>query len=328
MPSALAPLVSICVPTLSAQRLPYLREAMASARSQTHTNVEILIRDDGSQDAIRDFVLEQARTDDRVHYARNETRQGLGGNWNALAQWARGEFIVIIGDDDRLLPSFVSRLLSAFTPETAVAFSNHYVIDADGARVAELTRQFLVTFGRASLPSGMVAEPAACVWQNSVPMSASLLRASHVKRLGIKTDLNTPEIELFARLAAEGHSFVFEPDYLAEYRVHSQSQTSAGLAGERLLKYLDPIPVPAHVEPLKRRLLAGILIDGVNKSLKGGDVIAAREMMRHRYYPSIATRPVRILAQKVFAALPSPVTKWSFGVAVAARQAIRRSPGP
>src|ERR1700691_2889836 len=120
MPSALAPLVSICLPTLSAKRLPYLREALASALSQTHTNVEILIRDDGSQDAIRDFVLEQARTDARVHYARNEVRLGLGGNWNALAQWARGEFIVIIGDDDRLLPSFVSRLLSVFTPDAAV----------------------------------------------------------------------------------------------------------------------------------------------------------------------------------------------------------------
>jgi glycosyltransferase involved in cell wall biosynthesis len=326
MPSALAPLVSICIPTLSAQRLPYLREALASARSQTHTNVEILVRDDGSQDAIRDFVLEQARTDGRVYYARNETRLGLGGNWNALAQWARGEFIVIIGDDDRLLPSFVSRLLSAFTSETAVVFSNHYVIDAEGARVAELTRQFLMTFGRGSLPSGPIADPASCVWQNSVPMSASLLRASHVKRLGIKTDLNTPEIELFARLAAEGHSFVFEPDYLAEYRVHTQSQTSKGLAGERLLRYLEPIPVPAHVEPLKRRVMADILVAGVNKSLKAGDVVAAREMMRHRYYPSVGTRPVRILAQKAFAALPSSVTKWSFGAAVAARRAIRRAP--
>lgn len=320
-------LVSICVPTFSAQRLPYLREAIASARAQTHTNIEILVRDDGTDQAIRDFVMEQTRADRRVHYARNERRLGLGGNWNALAHWASGEFLVIIGDDDRLLPSFVERLLAGRDQDTAVAFSNHYVIDGNGVRNAELTRAFLVTFGREALPAGKIPDAPACVWRNSVPMSAALIRAEHVKRLGIKTDLNTPELELFARLAAEGKAFVFDPEYLAEYRVHADSQTSAGLAGERLVKYLDPIPVPGHVEPLKRRIIGDFLLFGVNRSLQAGDVNGAREMMRHRYFPTMRDQPARVLVQRALASLPSPLAKWSFGAAAAARRRIRRSAG-
>jgi hypothetical protein len=158
-------------------------------------------------------------------------------------------------------------------------------------------------------------------------MTSSLIRTAHVKRLGIKPDLNTPEIELFARLAAEGESFVFDPDYLAEYRVHSLSQTSAGLAGERLIKYLDPIPVPQHVEPLKARLLGEMLLSGANKSLEAGDVPGAREMMSHRYYPPIRRNPATVLSQKALVCLPYPLAKSSFRAAAATRRAVRRLVG-
>jgi glycosyltransferase involved in cell wall biosynthesis len=323
----LTPLVSICIPTLSARRLSYLNEAIASARAQTHSNVEILVRDDGTDESVRRLVMEHSGADARVHYARNESRLGLGGNWNALAHWSNGEFLVIIGDDDRLLPSFVTRLLLIGGAGAAVAFSNHHVIDQNGARKPELTRQFLVNYGRDILPAGRVVDAPGCVWRNSIPMTSSLIRTTHVKRLGIKPDLNTPEIELFARLAAEGESFVFDPDYLAEYRVHSLSQTFAGLAGERLVKYLDPIPVPEHVEPLKARLIAEMLLSGANKSLQAGDAMGAREMMRHRYYPPIRRHPATILTQRALVWLPSPFIKSSFRAVTAARRAIRRLVG-
>jgi hypothetical protein len=59
----------------------------------------------------------------------------MSANFNALAQAARGEFLVAIGDDDRLLPEFVSRLVGVMRPELRVAFSNHYLITADGKRL-------------------------------------------------------------------------------------------------------------------------------------------------------------------------------------------------
>lgn len=319
----MTPRASICIPTLSARRLPYLREAVASALAQTSPDIEVIISDDGEDAAIREFAEEQTRVDARVRYRRNPKRLGLGGNWNAVAQAARGEYLVIIGDDDRLLPRFVEALLSARNGETAVVFSNHHVIDRNGSRLEAVTQQFLVSYGRDVLPPGELVTPAASVWRNSVPMSSSLIRTADAQRLGIKPDLNTPEIELFARLAAEGKRFVFVPEYLAEYRVHPQSETAAGLAGDRLIKYLDPIDVPASVEPLKRRFMGDVLSSAVTAALRAGDVEQASALMRHRYYPSLRDRPAHVLAHKVFSAMPSPLASQALGVAVGTRRRLR-----
>ena len=56
----------------------------------------------------------------------------MSANFNALARAARGEFLVAMGDDDRLLPEFVSRLVAVMRPELGVAFSNHYLLTPKG----------------------------------------------------------------------------------------------------------------------------------------------------------------------------------------------------
>src|SRR5918911_1825747 len=114
-------LVSIAIPTFN--RLDYLKEAVASALAQTYERVEVLIGDDGREEAIRAWGEEIARRDARVRYRRNPYNLGLAGNWNALADAARGEFLVIIGDDDRLLPEFVETLIDVIQSTAAqVAF--------------------------------------------------------------------------------------------------------------------------------------------------------------------------------------------------------------
>ncbi len=316
-------LVSICIPTRSERRLAYLREAVASALAQTHKDLEVLVSDDAGEESIREFVLEQMRLDPRVRYRRNEIPLGLGGNCNALIGWAGGEYLVIMGDDDRLLPKFVEEMLAARIPEAVVIFANHHVINEKGNRNDKLTREFTTLYGRDRLASGEVSDPAASVWRNSVPMSASLIRAADAKRLGMKKDLNTPDIEIFARIAAEAKLFVFVPQFLAEYRVHPLSQTSAGLATGRLIKYLDPIHVPAHVELLKRKFMTRLLMSAVSSALREGDIQGARVMLQHRYYPFMRERPVGVLAHKVIAAMPKRVAKVGATCVVRVRQAVR-----
>jgi glycosyltransferase involved in cell wall biosynthesis len=321
----MVPAVTICIPTLARERLPYLREAVDCARAQTRKDIEIIISDDAGPPDIERYAREQQELDPRVRYRRNSRRLGLGGNWNAVAQDARGQYLVIIGDDDRLLPPFVETLLAAGGPDTAVLFSNHYVIDSGGARCDELTRETVAAYARDRLEAGPVADASTCVWRNSVPMLASLTRTADVKRMGIKTDLNTPEIELFARLAAEGREFVFVPNYLAEYRVHANSETTAGLATERLVKYLEPIAVPAHVEPVKAAYMGLLLMSAVNRALRDGDVASAREAMRHRYYPPLSHRPSVVTAHRIMAAMSPEMATHAHAFATGARQRFSRA---
>ncbi|HEX6186628.1 MAG TPA: glycosyltransferase family 2 protein, partial [Pyrinomonadaceae bacterium] len=253
-------LVTIAIPTYD--RLEYLKEAVASARTQTHREIEILIGDDGTSQDINTWAASIAGIDSRVRYQRNEHNLGLAGNWNALADAARGDFMVIIGDDDRLLPDCVDKLVDLIHG-ASVAFSNHFLIDSAGGRLDRESIAWTSRYHRDRLPAGSVADAAACVWHNSVPISAALLRTRDAQRLRFKEDLNTPEIEFFARLANEGAQFVFTPDYLVEYRTHPASATTNGLRSEALAARLCDIPVPPHVEPIKREFMAGVLVDAV-----------------------------------------------------------------
>jgi len=297
----MTPVVTICIPTF--RRLNYLKEAVLAARAQTVQNIEVLISDDGDSEELKHWSENAQREDSRVRYRKNEKNLGLGGNWNECVSAARGQWIVIQGDDDRLLPSFCERLLQIAARDSAVLFSNHFVIDAHGERLEEESKEWTVRYRRNNLARGPVQDTARCVWSNSVPMTAALVRADAIKRLGIKTNLNTPEIELFARLAAEGGRFDHEPAYLAEFRSHAGSSTSSGLFSEQLVRYLEPIAVPEAVEDTKREFMEPLTRSAVDRLLRAGEQTRAIEMMRSRYYPRSLTDPA-LLAQALAARVP------------------------
>jgi len=297
----MTPVVTICIPTHF--RLNYLKEAVSAAQAQTVQDIEILISDDGQSEEIKNWAESAERADLRVRYRKNQKKLGMGGNWNACIMAARGEWLVVQGDDDRLLPSFCETLLQIASPESTVLFSNHYVIDANGTRSEEESREWTARYHRDVLSRGKVPDAARCVWNNSVPMTASLIRSNAAKRLGIKADLNSPEIELFARLAAEGARFDHEPAYLAEFRSHAQSASANGLFSERLVQYLEPIPVPAGGEAAKRGFMEPLLRDAVDRLLRSGERDRAIELMRSRYYPHSFTDPA-LLAQALAVRAP------------------------
>jgi glycosyltransferase involved in cell wall biosynthesis len=299
-------LVSIAIPTYS--RLNYLKEAVESALAQTYPNIEVLIGQDPGKDGLDESIRAWSQTlvsqNPKVRYQCNSDNLGLAGNWNALADSARGEYLVIIGDDDRLLPNFVETLVSAVVPSGQVAFSNHYIINSKGECLETESYKNTKYYHRDRIPPGEVSHPEIWVWQNSIPMSASLIRTEDVRRLRFKNDLNTPEIELFIRLAKEGGRFLFVPEYLSEYRVHEQTATVTGLWIERLVTYLLPTPVSPEVEPYKRELLSHLMVNAVSRCLLQGQWRQAEEFLRSEYYPDLQRKRPTGLMQTFCTALP------------------------
>jgi glycosyltransferase involved in cell wall biosynthesis len=279
----MTPLVSIIIPTLDRPR--YLREAIDAALAQTYRNIEVLVFDNGTLEETRAVAEEAAQRDSRVRFRRNEHNLGMSGNFNALAAAAQGEFLVAIGDDDRLLPAFVGRLVEAMRPNVRVAFSNHYLIDAEGRRLVQESVTYSRQYGRDILPAGLVQNPEAAAWRQSIPMSASLLRTEDLQRFRFREDLNTPDTEFFIRLAREGGGFVFLPEYLMEYRVHLDTETAGGLWSEQLVDCLTPLEVKPEVEPYKRQFLAPMVVNAVSRSLQRGNMEMARRFLQNEYYP-------------------------------------------
>lgn len=132
----LGPLVSVLVPTYNGAR--YLDEALRSARRQTYRNLEVLIRDDGSQDATIEIARAHCAQDHRfVLCADDGRRLGGTGNMVELLRRASGEFVKYLHQDDLLEPTCVERLVHPlrFDPLLTMATSPRHLIDSAGCPV-------------------------------------------------------------------------------------------------------------------------------------------------------------------------------------------------
>ncbi|MES2222730.1 MAG: glycosyltransferase [Acidobacteriota bacterium] len=102
--------VSIGIPTINRSELAL--RAIRSALGQTYPDLEVIVSDDASTD---DTVLRirQLRDPRLVLYEQKE-RLGLVGNFDFCLRHATGEFFLLLGDDDVLLPNAIERLVAPF----------------------------------------------------------------------------------------------------------------------------------------------------------------------------------------------------------------------
>ena len=96
------PLFTIAIPTFN--RSEWLGRCVASALAQTHDSFEVLVSDNGSDDETPQVLAEIS--DPRLITIRQPRNIGPIANWNACVENARGEFIVMLSDDDYLAPIF------------------------------------------------------------------------------------------------------------------------------------------------------------------------------------------------------------------------------
>ncbi|WP_250124488.1 glycosyltransferase family 2 protein [Chroococcidiopsis sp. CCMEE 29] len=281
-------LVTIGIPTYN--RLHYLKEAVESALAQTYPNVEIIIsqnpyKDESITQSISTWCQALARQNPKVRYQLNPRNLGSPANFNAIADAARGEYLAFIGDDDRLLPNCVEKLLKAMQPDTNLAFSNHYFINSEGKRMEKESNECTQKYGRDRLSPGEIPNSKIAAWQASVSFFACLMRTEDFQRIRFRENIGTPDWEFFILLAQEGGRFVFIPDYLSEIRRHDQTSTVAGLHFEMLVPYILPIPVGCEVEPYKRKLLSPLMIEAVSSCLLDKNIEQAKEYIHSDYYP-------------------------------------------
>jgi glycosyltransferase involved in cell wall biosynthesis len=129
------PKVSVSIPCYNATRTPdaerWLRTSIESVLDQTVDDFELLLVDDGSTDETGE-VCKEYLEDDRVEYVYQEN-QGYPGARNTGLDWADGEYLAFIGQDDRWSPEKLERQLS-FLDDTGadLVHTNVYHIDERG----------------------------------------------------------------------------------------------------------------------------------------------------------------------------------------------------
>jgi glycosyltransferase involved in cell wall biosynthesis len=109
------PLVSIIIPCYNRAR--YLPEAIQSALSQTHLNIEVVIVNDGSVDN----TAEVAARYPTLRYLEQANR-GVAEARNSGFEVSKGDYVQFLDADDRLTPQSVESHLRCFREHPGVGF--------------------------------------------------------------------------------------------------------------------------------------------------------------------------------------------------------------
>lgn len=118
--------------TIPAYKSKYLAECIDSVLAQTYADFEIVIVNDASPNDLDSIVYKY--DDSRIRYYKNE--KGFGaehvvGNWNKCLEYAKGDFIICMGDDDKLTPTCLEQYAELIKkyPELDVYHARFELID-------------------------------------------------------------------------------------------------------------------------------------------------------------------------------------------------------
>jgi glycosyltransferase involved in cell wall biosynthesis len=99
-------LFSVVIPTHD--RLKLLADGVETIRRQNKANWELVVFDNASANPIADFV--RGLADDRIRFERSDEFLPVTDSWNRAIDLARGDFVILLGDDDGLTPRYFERL--------------------------------------------------------------------------------------------------------------------------------------------------------------------------------------------------------------------------
>lgn len=116
------PLVSVIVPVYNTSM--YLKKCLDSLVSQTLSNIEIIVINDGSTDNSEEII--KSYSDSRIVYIKKKN-EGIGKTRNLGIQQAHGEYLMFIDSDDYIALNCIERFYNkASLSDCDIVISNYY----------------------------------------------------------------------------------------------------------------------------------------------------------------------------------------------------------
>jgi glycosyltransferase involved in cell wall biosynthesis len=231
--SAGGPLVSVGMPVFNGEL--FLRAAIDSMLTQSHTNLELIISDNASTDGTAAIANEFATRDSRVRYVRHPRNIGAPRNWNYVAKCARGKYMKWASANDYCDASMIAACIELLESDERIVlcYGTTRLVDEVTGAVTPFDGDFSITEER---PSARLSQLLAQLRLNNA--MSGLIRMDALRRTRLIRLYPSADFVLMAELAMAG-MFVLLPQPLLFRRIGARS-FSGHLTHSELREFLDP----------------------------------------------------------------------------------------
>lgn len=145
---------------------PYIAEALKSIQSQTFSDIEIVIADDGSKDKTRPIAEQIALTDQRIKVVGTPNNQGIPSALNLGLKFCSAPFIAKMDGDDIALPARLEKQLRFLEshPEFSLVGCSTTAIDQSGCLIRGLGISHKPITQEAVAQTMLLAPPCSHIW--------------------------------------------------------------------------------------------------------------------------------------------------------------------
>lgn len=213
--------LSVLMPVYNCEK--YLKKAIESILSQTYSNFEFLIINDGSTDHSEEII--KSYSDPRITYVSNKKNQGIVKTLNKGIDLSKGKYIARMDADDIALPNRLQEQIQFMQthPEYKVCGSWAITIKDEGDKAYKMRRPLL--------SDDIKVEH---LFRNSFIHPSVILDAETVKKLKYSADYQYAEdYFLFSQIALK-YKVANLKSPLLLYRTHTENITTSKQAEMRL----------------------------------------------------------------------------------------------
>lgn len=281
--AATRPTLSVCIPAYNRPAL--FRTALSSVVAQVGplgARVELVVSDDSTDDATGEVCRRQLGPGGGiVRYHHNAPPLGMAANWNRCVELAQGRYVLLLHDDDFLLPAALAAIVEAVDscahPPEVLLFG----VDVIGAGGRRRRRQSVRR--RHHLPPERAL--VALLGDSSFVRFPGMVVSRAAYRAVPPFDEEIGEVAdvfMWARLLA-AHGLRREPAVTAAYRVHAGALTTGMWRPEVVraaARVFDDDAVSALLADRRRhrlqaRWMSQFVLAGAWRRLRAGDAAGA-----------------------------------------------------
>jgi glycosyltransferase involved in cell wall biosynthesis len=232
------PKVSVIIPAYNVA--PYIGETLDSVFSQTFSDFEVIVINDGSPDT-EELERELARFVDRIKYAKQENR-GASGARNAGLRAARGEFVAFLDADDLWVPSYLDEQIKLISKRDCDLVCADAEVFSNDSRQDKTYMEALMAGAPAT---GDVTFIGLLSAEQNLITSGVVVRRERVIEAGLFDEAlrNSQDFDLWLRLALNGTRMSYQRRVLLRYRSRENS-----LSGDEVNVHLRELRVLEKVE--------------------------------------------------------------------------------